>query len=84
MTTGRINQVTILKPAEGPRRAPRGRPPPVLTGGGGVVVRSERRTARPGARDIGALSAHASGARGHPIAPAEFPKGRSAAEPIGG
>jgi hypothetical protein len=56
----------------------------VLTGGGGVVVRSERRTARPGARDIGALSAHASGARGHPIAPAEFPKGRSAAEPIGG
>ena len=68
MTTGRINQVTILSAgARGPRRHPaRAGQSSSLTGG-----------ARPPTG--GSLERAAQGPAGHPIAPTEFPKGPSTA-----
>jgi hypothetical protein len=78
MTTGRINQVTVLR-REG--RGPQAWPPEgdqelLLTGGD--APRGERhldrRVPRSGARG---------GPNGHPFAPTMFPKGRSTAQRFG-
>lgn len=66
MTTGRINQVTILNAADAPRRHPaRAGQSSTLRGGEAPDRRSPERCSQ--------------GLRGHPIAPTEFPKGPSTA-----
>jgi hypothetical protein len=76
MTTGRINQVTILSPRGDPGEARAGYPPK----GAELVTRRGEAEPRP-AVGAGCASARLA-ARGHSIAPTEFPKGRSAAGSI--
>ena len=77
MTTGRINQVTILKPWKVPRGTRPGDPPR------GVEFGYEEGAPPRWYPAIGARNARRSrAAAGYSIAPTEFPKGRSAAEVI--
>ncbi len=83
MTTGRINQVTILQPPS--PEAPRGRPerrrhPPKGTEVSCAPWLGRPRRARPTGRPHRPRERVAVDLIGHPIAPTEFPKGWSAAK----
>src|SRR5690606_25206464 len=73
MTTGRINQVTILNPSATPGEFAPGSPR-----GGGALLRGLGSTeVNPAGR--AACARRRATPDDHPIAPTEFPKGRSAA-----
>ena len=73
MTTGRINQVTTLNPAASPKELRQGAP------GGADLCTKVGATAKPKPDRPGRPTRRGAAPSGHPIAPTEFPKGRSAA-----
>ena len=73
MTTGRINQVTILNPSASPGEFAPGSPPR----GAELVTRVGTR--RSGPSRAGHQRETRATPKGYPCAPTEFPKGRSAA-----
>ena len=78
MTTGRINQITILIRGAPPGRARQGEPP---VGGGALQGRGAHRGVHPAARD--GPRGRGSTPSNHSIAPTEFSRGRSAARRSG-
>jgi hypothetical protein len=78
MTTGRINQITILIPGATSGEGTPRRPP---EGGGALQGWGARRSAHPAARD--GPRGRRSTPSNHSIAPTEFPRGRSAAQRLG-
>jgi hypothetical protein len=75
MTTGRINQVTILTPRALPQKTG-GDAAPLREGGECVTKKGRPKAPSPQRPASQACSATAD----HPIAPTEFPQGRSAVE----